>query len=290
MISWFHHRSSGPHAVRRDEMKNLSPAFKVFAVIFICSGTAFLGLLAGGRHAVVGAHQDQDPMKGFFDVDMPSYPGAMELPLSRDMTVGDSPMKMSYFITRDDPLKIARFYSDRWKTAEYHVTQDVTLAGGNVSAFDVKSGVIRQVIITEQSENRYLVFPSVTRQPLGITTSTNEKSGFGSGPPVFPGSEGVSSFGSDDPDKATNVTRFINYGGIQANVDFYKVEMATRGWELRKLADEIPGIGRKHQVLLFNRGSQEVTINFTALSEESKQVRVHITHFNTPLEVLDVLR
>lgn len=271
-------------------MQRISPAFKIFAVIFICSGTAFLGLLAGGRHAPVRADLDQDPMKGYYDVDMPSYPGAAELPMSRDMNVGDASMKMSYFVTRDDPLKIAGYYADRWKTAEYHVTEDVTLTGGSVSAFDVKTGVIRQVIITEQSEGRYLVFPSVTSQPFGMTPSTDEKSGFAGKSPVFPGSEGVSSFGSDDPDKKTNVTRFINFGGMQANVDFYKVEMAARGWELRKFADEIPGIGKKHQVLLFNKGSQEVTINFTVVSEESKQVRVHITHFNTPLEVLDVLR
>ncbi len=271
-------------------MKNISPAIKIFTVIFVCSGIAFLGLLAGGEYTSARARMDQDPMKGYYEVDMPSYPGARETPLSKSMSAGEAPMKMSYFVTQDDPLKVAGFYADRWKVAEYHVTEDVSLTGGNVSAVDLKSGVIRQIIITQQSEGRYLVFPSVTKQPLGMQTSTANKLGPSDKPPVFPGSEGVSSFGSDDPETNTNVTRFINFGGIKANVDFYKNEMAARGWSLQKMVDELPGLGKKHQMLVFNREGQEVTVNISALSEESKQVRVHITHFNTGLEAKDALR
>ena len=262
-------------------MKKMSPLIKIFTVIFVCSGIAFLGLLAGGEHTKAQAKRDHDIMKGYYGVPMPRYPGAKEYPLSQEMAVGQSPMKMSYFVTRDDPLKVARYYADRWRVANYHVTNEVTLVGGNVSAMDIKTGVIRQVIITKQSEDRYMVFPSVTRQPHAVKTSVAGKLGLGEKPPVFPGSEGVMSFGSDDPKTNTKVTRFVNFGGMKANVDFYKNEMASRGWTLRKLVDELPVVGKKHQLLIFQKGLQEVTVNFTSVSEESDQVRVHITHVKT---------
>ena len=51
---------------------------RIFAVIFIASGTAFLGLLTGGEHLQVRAAED--PMMRFWPVPMPTYPGTTMRP------------------------------------------------------------------------------------------------------------------------------------------------------------------------------------------------------------------
>jgi hypothetical protein len=257
-------------------MKAMTPLAKVAAIAVFCSGLAFMGLLAGGDHRAARARIDRDPMKGYYQVSMPRYPGVKEYPLTRQMAVGKAPMKMSYFNTKDDPLKICRFYADRWRVAGHKVTQEVTLVGGHVSAVDTKNGVIKQIIVTKQSRDRYLVFPSVTHSPHAIQTVMAERLGKGDTAPVFPGAEGVSRFKSKDPGSSSRITRFVSFGELQENVEFYRTEMAARGWKLAEDVDKLPGLEKGHHVLVFKKGAQEATINFTAISG-GKQVRVHIT-------------
>ena len=114
-------------------MRAMRPTAKAAAVLVLCSGLAFLGFWAGGEHRPAKARR-QHRLRGYFKVPMPQYPGVKEYPLTRKTNVGSSSTRMSYFVTNDDPLKIARFYADRWRIQKHHVSEDVTLTGGFVSS------------------------------------------------------------------------------------------------------------------------------------------------------------
>jgi len=82
---------------------------RIFAVLFIASGTAFLGLLTGGEHLPVRAAED--PMARFWPVPMPTYPGTTLRPVAADQRVGTSALKMAYFTTTDSPARVGDFYA-----------------------------------------------------------------------------------------------------------------------------------------------------------------------------------
>ncbi len=250
----------------------MSKLARITVIVTLAAGIAFLGLLSGGTHQGARAVDEPDPMRGHYPVSMPRYPGVKEYPLGSDLKVGDSPMKMSYFSTEDEPLQVARFYASRWKAAGHHVTEDITLQGGVVAAYDPASGALRQVLIRRKGR-KSTVFPSVIAKPLQPKRVTAEKQ---DDVPVYPGSEGTLTFGGRDPGHRSRVTMFTNYGGVLNNVQFYRGKLAERGWR------EVPSKGGSplppevSETLTFHKGSRELTINITRVDDE-KHVRVHIT-------------
>lgn len=244
---------------------------RISIVVALAAGIAFLGLLGGGDHPGAQARMEEDAMQGHWPVAMPRYPGALEYPLGSKLTVGRDPMVMSYFITPDDPLAVGRFYTGKWNGAGYHVTEDISLDGGVVAAYDPASGVLRQVVIRRQGK-RTMAFPSVTTRPLRPTGDAQDAD---SDVPVVPGSEGVLSFGARDPGHRSRVLMFTNYSGLPNNVDFYRNRLPTLGWteEAPKGAPPLPA--ELHQTLTFRKGARELTINLTVVDSEQR-VRAHL--------------
>ncbi len=227
-------------------------------------------LLFGG-HGVQAAR----PAGASYPVPMPHYPGARERPLVDQAATKGSSGYLGYFVTRDEPLAVIRFYEEQWRAAGYHVTRDVTLHGGHVSAVDVKAGVVRQVLCLRQGDHT-LVFPSVTQ---GVPEPTVDSRSWDL-PPVYPGAEAVTSFGTGDPASRSAVLMFLDFGSIQDNVAFYRTEMAARGWKLERQATDIPGTDGQVATLVFRKEGRECTINIMAVGD-SKQVRVHILAVRT---------
>ncbi len=245
--------------------------FLASAGVIIAAAAAAAGALSvteGADQAKARPHKD--PMFRFWPVPMPRYPGAQEWPLTKGMDAADSRLFMSYFTTDDEPLAVATFYETRWRSAGYHVTKDITLQGGHVSALDVTSSVVRQVVIFKQGK-RTIAFPSVSRGvPTGAAAQTKAEI------PVYPGAEGVTRFGADDGSGANEVVMFVDFGKIRDNVAFYRTEMQARGWTLVQDISKVPTLPNKDHSLLFRRDNAECTINILTVPG-SKQVRVHIT-------------
>ena len=245
---------------------------KITVIVTIAAGIAFLGLLSGGQQKQARARQDVDLMQGHFPAPMPRYPGAKEFPMGKDLKVGASGMKMSYFHTRDDTLKIANFYGNLWKTAGYHVTEDITMKGGVVAAYDPAKGTLRQILI-KRRDGKTMVFPSVMMEPIRPNTSGDTAGG---DIPLYPGAEGVLRFGSRDPGHRSQILLFTNYGGLVNNVDFYRTRLPEVGWKeaVSKAKPLLPS--QFHQTLTFHKGARELTLNITQI-DTSQRVRVHIT-------------
>jgi len=250
----------------------MSKLARITVIVTLTAGIAFLGLLSGGQHPGARAKNDVDPMKGHWPVTMPSYPGAKEFPLGAQLNLGKNPMKMSYFSTRDDPLQIAHFYVGQWTGAGYHVTEDITLAGGVVAAYDPATGVLRQVLIRHRP-GLTTVFPSVITSPLQLQQGA--AGGSVSDVPVYPGSEGVLTFGAKDPGLRSRVTMFTNYGGVENNTQFYRDKLPELGWKEVEAKGGIPLPEDMNETLTFHKGTRELTINITRLDSEHR-VRVHL--------------
>lgn len=249
----------------------MSKLARITIVVTLAAGIAFLGLLGGGDHPGAQARMDEDAMRGHWPAPMPTYPGALEYPLGSKHTVGQDSMVMSYFATPDDPLAVGRFYTAKWNGAGYHVTEDLTLKGGVVAAYDPGTGVLRQVLIRREG-NRTMAFPSVTVSPLRPSSEAATAEG---DVPVVPGSEGILAFGARDPGHQSRVILFTNYSGLTNNVDFYRNRLPNLGWteKTAKVATPLPA--ELHETLTFQKGARELTINLTRMDAEQR-VRVHL--------------
>jgi len=244
---------------------------KVTVVVFIAAGIAFLGLMAGGKHKGARARKEVNRMRGHFPAVMPQYPGAREYPMGDALTMGTNRMKMSYFHTRDDTLRVASFYAAQWKAAGYFVTEDISPAGGIVAAYDPAKGILRQVLIKHKGDTT-AVYPSLLMEPLRPSTGSNATS---PDVPVYPGAEGVLAFGARDPGHKSKVTMYTNYGGLVNNVEFFRSNLPERGW--REVKSKAPQVlpADYHQNLTFHKGKRELTVNLTQMDREGR-VRVHI--------------
>jgi hypothetical protein len=244
---------------------------RTLAVLFICAGIASLGLLAGGDHPEAVARRWQDPMAGYYPGGMPRYPGVKELPASPATRVGGAKVRMSYFDTEDEPAKVARFYRRYWRERQYFVRDDVTHVGGAVSAVDVENSQIYQALISAQGD-RAMVFPSVTRFPMrALNTKKIEPV-----VPLFPDSRAVLSLETEGDQGATaTVVMSVNDGGLTDNLAHYRRELQAAGFTVEsKSTDRQKKAAPQQRVLLYRKGTQEVTVSLSLLGGE--RVRVHI--------------
>ncbi len=239
-------------------------------ILLLAAAAASAGLSLVQGAVTASARPHHDSMSKFWPVPMPSYPGARERPLTSGMDAADARLFMSYFSTADEPLTVAMFYENRWRAAGYHVTRDITLQGGHVSALDLVTGVVRQIVFFKQGK-RTIVFPSVTR---GIPTGAAAQAK--SAVPIYPGAQGVTRFGADEGSGANEVVMFVDFGKVRDNVTFYRNEMQARGWTLVQDMHKVPTLPDKDHSLLFRRDDAECTINILT-TPGSEQVRVHIT-------------
>lgn len=249
----------------------MSKLARITVLITLAAGIALLGLLSGGEQPGARAHEDVDLMRGHYPAPMPHYPGATERPLGSQLQAAGAPMKMSYFFTRDDPLRIGRFYTGRWRHAGYHVTEDITWRGGVVAAYDPATGILRQVLIRRRG-NRSTVFPSMVVRPMRPATASQ---GRPKDVPIYPGSEGVISFDSRDAGFRGRVTLSTNYGGMTNNVEFFRAKLEEQGWKEVASKTPSPLPPETSQTLRFHKASRELTVAVTLLDAEQR-VRVYL--------------
>jgi hypothetical protein len=251
---------------RRETSRRSSVGLRVLLVLFFCAGIAFLGLLAGGEHRLAGARGGGDPMAGFFSLAMPRYPAAEEIPAGPSR-VGGSRVKMAYFVTEDEPAKVAAYYAGAWRQKLFFVRHDVTHRGGFVSAIDAESQLVYQVMLQVEG-NKTLVFPSETALP-GRAAQTDE-------PPPLPlplGSHVLLTSGSRETVGDARVNLSVNEEGLEKNLAHFEREARGAGWGL----EGKPGSGAMapgHHMLVFRKGDRELTVDLGVIA--GKRVRVHL--------------
>jgi hypothetical protein len=241
---------------------------KTLLVLFFCAGIAFLGLLQGGEHRAANARLERDPMDDYYGEHMPRYPDVTELPAGPESRLGGTRVRMSYFATKDEPAKVARFYEGFWRSRRFFVRRDVTHLGGVVSAVDPETQVIYQALITRRGSSTD-VFPSVTTEPLAVADAEADP------PPVelFPESRAVSAMTTEEGQTRARIHLSINEGGLEANLTHYQAALQAAGFqpETTEQPEELP---KDMRVLLYRGQGREITVNLKALDD--KQVRVHL--------------
>jgi hypothetical protein len=241
---------------------------RIFAVLFIAAGTAFLGLLTGGEHLPVRAVGD--PLAHYYPAPMPHYPGVTERPIVGEQTVGGSSMKMTYFSTRDIPARVNDFYAGEWRRAGYYVTEDITPKGGMVSAYDSVEGLMRQVVILART-GQTLVFPAMVTEPVRVMETTSVPPEL----PLYPGASGMVVTAARDAIGKSHTVSYMDDGAIEANVTFYKAAMQRGGWQDETRAETNKDVGDDVRILVFTRDGAECTVNFLKVDEA--HTRVHVT-------------
>lgn len=215
-------------------------------------------------------------LNNFWPAPMPSYPMVQEMPLSEEMFVGRSRMKMVWFQTSDEPLNVASFYRNFWESAGYYVTQDVHPYGGKIASIDLKHNLLRQVVMTRDGEMTTVYVSLVMGSPVQMLASGAHDTQI----PIMPGAEGVTHIGSRDALANTSVLVYVNRETIEDNMSFYMQEMVARGYrpaaENARAAQVTERLGSAVRVLIFSKESEEVTVTLTPV-EDSGMVRVHVT-------------
>ncbi|MBN2724392.1 MAG: hypothetical protein JXR95_10010 [Deltaproteobacteria bacterium] len=249
---------------------------KISTVIFIAAGIILTSWLRSGEIKKADANYNPVIMRNFWPAPMPSYPTANEYPLSSRMKAGSSPMKMSWFRTTDEPLQITNFYSRYWKNLGHYVTEDVTPIGGKVSALDLKSNLLRQVVVSRK-DGESTVFVSMIMGKLAKLSRVTQKS---VSIPVYPGAEGLMSFDSKDAIGDSTVINYVDRGTMADNVAFYNQQMAQKGYTVsstQKQFKHIPGKMKGNmKILIFQKDDEEITVTLSPVPSSSR-IRVHVT-------------
>lgn len=253
-------------------MKN---TLKTLTVLIIVAG---LGITAWVRSAEIKkASADYNPgvMKDFWPAHMPSYPGAKEYPMSARMKAGSSPMKMSWFRTKDEPLQITQFYGNYWRNLGHYITEEVTPLGGKVSAIDLKANLLRQVIVSRKNGETMVFVSMVMGQMSALSRVTNKSVAI----PVYPGAEGIMSFDSKDKVGDSTVLNYVNRGTIEDNIAFYDIQMAQRGYKpssSQKHVKHMPSdVTKNIKILIYEKNDEEVTVTLSRIPDSSR-IRVHV--------------
>ncbi|MGM0596425.1 MAG: hypothetical protein ACQES9_05235 [Myxococcota bacterium] len=251
---------------------------KYLSFILLIAGILATAWLSSKKTGTAHAFKNHPDLRNYWTAEMPSYPNAKEYPLSSKMNVSNTKMKMAWFQTNDIPLDVGKHYGSIWKNKGHYVTKDVHPLGGKVSALDLKNNLLRQVIM-QRKNDKTIVFVSLIMGQLTNLTK-NDKEVDSKIIPIYPGSEGITSFGSDDKSGNSKVVTFINRGRVNDNVTFYKLEMQNRGYKLNntnnfgKLATK--KFSKKVKILIFSKDKEEMTVSISEI-ENSNRVRVHIS-------------
>lgn len=246
-----------------------SRPIKVAVVVLMASAIATLGLLQqGGR--LPRAEADH-PLDGHFDPMMPRYPRVAEFPLGEALDAGDGVMRMSYFTTKDPPLRVARYYRAVWEREGLKVHHSVSAAGGVVGTFDPRVKKARSVTILTSRGSTW-VFPATVDRPLDAAKAGDM--GADDGLPVYPESSRGLTLRTSDDGRGSLVASYSNDGGVSKNLSFYRREMTERGWNEQQTPsfDELEG----HRTLAFVRPGERCTINLTPVGDDERRVVVSV--------------
>jgi hypothetical protein len=248
-----------------------APLFlRMVGFLAICVAVAAVGLFTGGAHR--DAIALKDPMRGYYPRQMPRYPDVNEVPAGSSR-IGGGPMKMSYFTTKHDPLKIGGYYAGAWRRLGLWVHSDITHRGGVVAAMDARKGRLLQVMMQVRGEHT-LVFPSVSRLATGSIKR-------GKAPPValFRKSKVLLNSETTSGKRVARVHLSTNQGSLSANRTHYRTAMLAKGFKEERRAEANAALRRgkiKGDVMVFRSSTgAEVTIILTPLSK--KKTRVHLT-------------
>ncbi len=253
---------------RRKTQTASAAAGRTLLVLFFCAGIAFLGLLSGGDYPAAVARGGPDPMDGYYPPVMPRYPGSRELPAGPAGEVGRARVRMSFFVTADEPLKVARFYEDHWRQHRLFVRRDVSHVGGVISAVDSVGQTVYQALLSRRGDQTH-VFPSITRGPLQAMDPGGQQPVV----PLYQGSRAVITLRNTEGQTSALVTLSVNDGTLQENEAYYEQALQAAGF--RKQHRQQPdGLGPQHRILLYRDATREVTVNLSALGE--RRTRVHL--------------
>lgn len=240
--------------------RSLPTSVRAILVIGAAAAIATLGLMdQGGQLSEAVADH---PLDEHFDPMMPQYPRVSEFPLGEKLSVGEGQMKMSYFGTKDPPLRVARFYRTLWEQQGLSVHHSVSPMGGVVGTYDPRINAARSVTIMAKNGMTW-AFPATIESPSSAMRSGDL--GTEDGLPVFPDSSKGLTLRTTDNGKASTVTTYSNDGGLAKNLRFYQEEMEARGWQPMASEDfeELEG----HKALEFSRGPDRCTFNLTPVGE-----------------------
>ncbi|NPC70804.1 hypothetical protein HPP05_13710 [Corallococcus exiguus] len=194
---------------------------------------------------------------------MPSFPGAVMVPMGRLMTNG-SPMEMSYFDTDHPPGEVLEYYAREFRLRGRNiVTQDDGSGGGSVNYYDERLGALVAVttIRAGGATTRTLVFPSLVEAPEGIHLQ-------GTAPASLPQPPGVVTVlrldeGSGGASAGSTTLTQVAHGTPAMLAEFYRAQMPSRGY--------MPSGGRLAkgvELLEFERPGERLSLTLSPLDKD----------------------
>ncbi|WP_224245584.1 hypothetical protein [Hyalangium gracile] len=194
----------------------------------------------------------------------PAYPGANITPMGM-LEANGNPMEMSFFDTRSPAADVLDFYRREFRQRGYHVvTEPDGKGGGAVNYYDPMMGALISVTavgVGSGREAHTMVFPSIVEAPQGVHLQ-------GSAPealPLPPGAVTVLRVDDRSPgpsDGSSTVTQ-VAHGTPQMLADFYKAEMAGRGF-VQKDSHSSNGV----EMLDFSRAGERVSLSLSPIEKE----------------------
>ncbi|MFN2547332.1 MAG: hypothetical protein ABR567_07875 [Myxococcales bacterium] len=182
-------------------------------------------------------------------------PQAGEIAVGDALTVNGQPMQMSIFFTSDEPSRVVHFYAEAFRARGL----TPVLSEVHVSAFDPKDGWQRFVTAMPQGDGQTMVMIGATnpRRPPRFMKAA-EAAGF----PVPKENRGFLGYTSEDMGNKAETAQFMSPLAPAAVADFYRRELAAKGWTERRQ-------DASQDLITFSRGGEILSVAMQALEEKS---------------------
>lgn len=204
------------------------------------------------------------PTRTRVDKLFPVYPGAHFASMG-NMEANGNPMEMSYFDTASPAGDVLAFYREEFRKRGYHVvTEPDGDGGGAVNYYDPVMGALIAVTAVGVGSGRdthTMVFPSIVEAPQGVHLAASAPESL----PQPPGAMTVMRVddrNSGHTQGSSTVTQ-VAHGTPQMVADFYKTEMAARGFKQNE-SRNAKGV----EMLDFERAGEHVSLSVSPVQKE----------------------
>jgi hypothetical protein len=230
-------------------------AVRILLSLSVACAALIAGAWAGGARG--DAHAASGPLPRAETGPSYAQREGGEIPVGDSLEVSGQPMQLSIFYTADTPANVVLFYARAFEARGVMPVMSNEGSYAHVSGFDRKDGLQHFITAMPQPSGQTMVMLGVTnpRRPPRLTRGAQDAHF-----PVPEQSRAYLGYRSSDASGQAESAQFVSSLSTAAVLDFYRLELLSRGWTERTGSAALA---------VFVRGAEVLSVAVQALDDKT---------------------